>query len=383
MAHPPIIRRTFHDAISKGLSRSPIVALTGPRQCGKTTLAREFVSSGSENYFDLEDPESLARLENPKAALSLLQGLVVIDEIQRKPELFPLLRVLADREKNDGGETQFLILGSASPSMIAGASESLAGRVEMIEVTPFRGAELPAADKTLHWTRGGFPRSFLAKDADASKVWRRDFIQQFLERDLPMLGIKVSTSNLRRFWTMLAHYHGQTWNGSELGASLGLKNQTVRSYLDIFTDTFMVRQLQPWHENLKKRQVKSPKIYFRDSGIFHTLLGIHTFEDLLVHPKLGASWEGFAIEETIRATAPDECYFWSVHSGPELDLLCFKEGKRLGFEIKYQDAPKITQSMRTSLKLLKLDHLTVVYPGTRSYMLDENIEVRPLHEIIG
>jgi len=372
-----ITRSDFEQDIRTALARAPIVGLVGPRQCGKTTLARDFVDVDSPNYFDLEDPVSLARLESPMAALSALKGLVVIDEIQRRPDLFPMLRVLADRKNQPA---QFLILGSASPQLMSSASESLAGRIEVIEITPFNLKEIPSAQHELRWSRGGFPRSFLANDEPASQAWRANFISRFLEQDIPQLGIKIPAARLRRFWTMLAHYHGQTWNGAEIGSSLGLTAHTVRSYLDLLSDTFMVRQLQPWFENVKKRQVKSPRIYFRDSGLFHQLLGIKNYDELQLHPKLGASWEGFAIEETIRAVQPEDIYFWSVHSGPELDLLCFKNKQRLGFEIKYMDAPKLTKSMRTSMDLLKLDHLTIVYPGRQSYPLADNIEVIPLTE---
>jgi len=373
-----IARPDFKEAIRVALGRAPVVGLVGPRQCGKTTLARDFVKPGALNYFDLEDPVSLARLESPMEALSQLTGLIVIDEIQRRPDLFPILRVLADREKQ---AAQFLVLGSASPQLMNGASESLAGRIEVIEITPFHLGEIPSAQRELRWSRGGYPRSFLSDDEAASQAWRANFISRFLEQDIPQLGFRIPATRLRRFWTMLAHYHGQTWNGAEIGGSLGLTAQTVRSYLDLLSDTFMVRQLQPWFENVKKRQVKAPRIYFRDSGLFHHLLGIKTYDELQLHPKLGASWEGFAIEETIRAVAPDEVYFWSVHSGPELDLLCFKNGRRLGYEIKYMDAPKSTKSMRSSMELLKLDHLTVVYPGRQSYSLGDKIEVIPLADL--
>ncbi len=372
-----ITRPDFEKNIRTALRRAPVVGLVGPRQCGKTTLARDFVQVDSVNYFDLEDPISLARLASPMAALSALRGLVVIDEIQRHPDLFPMLRVLADRKDQPA---QFLVLGSASPQLMSRASESLAGRIEVIEITPFHLAEIPTTQHELRWSRGGFPRSFLGQSEVDSQAWRANFISRFLEQDIPQLGFRIPATRLRRFWTMLAHYHGQTWNGSEIGSSLGLSAHTVRSYLDLLTDTFMVRQLQPWFENIKKRQVKSPRIYFRDSGLFHQLLGIKTYDELQLHPKLGASWEGFAIEETLRAVQPEEAYFWSVHSGPELDLLCFKNEQRLGYEIKFMDAPKITKSMHTAIDLLKLDHLTIVYPGRQNYPLADNIDVVPLSE---
>lgn len=355
------------------------MGLIGPRQSGKTTLAREFLSSESANYFDIEDPVSLARLENPRLALENLKGLVVIDEIQLKPELFALLRVLSDRTDAD---TKFLVLGSASPQLLKASSESLAGRIETIEVTPLDIREVGLEKENMHWLRGGFPRSFLAENDDDSKVWRQNFISRFLERDIPNLGIKVSPTNLRRFWMMLAHYHGQTWNGAEIGASLGLTAPTMRSYIDILSETFMIRQLAPWHENIGKRQVKSPQIYFRDSGIFHSLVGIHSRESLMTHPRLGASWEGYAIEEILRIMNPDDVYFWKIHSGPELDLLCFIDGKRIGFEIKYSDAPKLTHSMKKANELLQLDQLYVVHPGHHSYPLADGIEVITLEGLL-
>lgn len=371
-------RLDYLKRITTALKRNPVVGLLGPRQCGKTTLAREFLPADSTNYFDLEDPISLARLENPMLALKSLEGLVIIDEIQLKPEVFSILRVLSDRSNSN---TKFLVLGSASPQLVSAASESLAGRIETIEVTPLNTIETGQENEPLLWLRGGFPRSYLASDDEASKTWRQNFIHQFLERDIPRLGIKVSPTNLRRFWMMLAHYHGQIWNGAEIGGSLGLTAQTMRSYLDILSETFMIRQLAPWHENLAKRQVKSPRIYFRDSGIFHTLMGIHDYQNLTLNPKLGASWEGFALEEILRLFQPDDTYFWKIHSGPELDLLCFKDSKRIGFEIKYADAPKLTHSMQKSFELLKLDHLYVVHPGKHSYLLAPNIEVITLSEL--
>jgi predicted AAA+ superfamily ATPase len=356
-----------------------VVALLGPRQSGKTTLARTFVDADSPQYFDLEHPTALMRLEQPMLALEGLEGIVVIDEIQLRPDLFSVLRVLADRPDLPA---RFLILGSASPDLIRGSCQSLAGRVETIEITPFRLTELGVEKEDMHWCRGGYPLSCLAAGEKASAAWREAFIQQFLQRDIPQLGITISATHLRRFWNMLAHYHGQIWNASEIGSSLGVSGHTVRHYLDILSETFMVRQLVPWHENLGKRQVKSPKIYFRDSGIFHSLMGIMDRSSLLMHPKLGASWEGYALEETLRAIRPQEAYFWAVHGGAELDLLCFRNGKRLGFEFKYQDAPRLTRSMRSSMETLRLDSLTVIYPGKIRYPLEKGIEAIPLRDFI-
>jgi len=370
-----ISRDVLKGRISVALGRSRIVALLGPRQSGKTTLAREFVPADSPNYFDCEHPVSAARLDQPWTALEGLRGLVVVDEIQLRPELFPILRVLSDRE---GSLAQFLILGSASPDLIKGTAQSLAGRVETIEVTPFSYPEVEA--KPSHWVRGGYPLSFLAKSDEDSAAWREAFVQRFLERDIPQLGITISSIHLRRFWSMLAHYHGQTWNAAEIGGSLGVTGHTMRHYLDILCETFMVRQLPAWHENLGKRQVKAPKIFFRDSGIFHTLMGIRDYGELLKNPKLGASWEGYAVEEVLRKLNPRESYSWGVHNGPSLDLLCFKDGKRLGFEVKHRDAPRLSKSLLGALELLRLDEFKIIYPGRVRYGLEGNIEVVPLEE---
>ena len=364
--------------IEAALRRSRVTALLGPRQCGKTTLAREFVSSDSVNYFDLEDPESLARLEQPKLALENLEGLIVIDKIQRKPELFPLLRVLADRQPNP---SKFLVLGSAAPELLRQSSESLAGRIETLELTGFDLSEVGAAAMPRHWLRGGFPLSFLAENDEDSSVWRSRFVGTFLERDLPAAGMGISPVAMMRFWTMLAHYHGQTWNASEIAGAMGVSATTTRRYVDLLTHTFMIRQLQPWHENLGKRQVKAPKIYFRDSGLFHTLTHIKSESDLLTHPKIGASWEGYAIEETLRHYQPDQEYFWATHNGAELDLLLFKDGKRIGIECKRRDAPKLTASMKIAMDDLKLDELLVIYPGRKAYPLGESIRVLPLEAL--
>lgn len=370
-----IKRPQLFETIRSSLRRSRVVALVGPRQCGKTTLAREFVAPASANYFDLEDPISLARLAEPMTALAGLRGVVVIDEVQRRPELFPVLRVLADRKPLPA---RFLILGSASPELMRQSSESLAGRLETIPLSGFSLAEVGVSALNRHWLRGTFPRAFLARSNAESVSWRRQFIHTFLERDLPQLGIGVPATTLLRFWTMLAHYHGNVWNAAEPARSLGVSEPTVRRYLDLLTNLFMVRQLQPWHENLKKRQVKAPKIYLRDSGLLHQLLGIGTDRDLLVHPKCGASWEGYAIEETLKAVQPDEAYFWATHQGAELDLMLIKDGRRLGVEIKRMDAPALTPSMRIALEDLKLEQLVVLYPGKMHYTLAERVKVVPL-----
>ena len=368
-------RPQLQQAIERALARSRVVALIGPRQCGKTTLARQFVPVDSLNYFDLEDPVSLARLDQPMTALQSLRGLVVIDEIQRRPDLFPILRVLCDRTPLPA---RFLILGSASPEMLRQSSETLAGRLEIIRMAGFSLAEVGVEKQMQHWLRGGFPLSFLAASDADSLAWRRNFIQTFLERDLPQLGVRVPTASLFRFWNMLAHYHGQVWNAAEIARALDVSESTVRRYLDLLEDAFMVRQLRPWFANLNKRQVKSPKVYFRDTGILHQMLGIREERDLWLHPKSGASWEGYVIEEIIKAVDPDEAYFWATHSGAELDLLLFVGGRRVGIECKRMDAPRLTPSMRIALEDLGLDHLIVFYPGARPYSLAERVTVVPL-----
>lgn len=370
-----IKRPAIKNEIQAALTRSRVITLIGPRQSGKTTLARQFVPPDSLNYFDLEDPVSLARLEQPMTALRSLQGLVVIDEVQRRPDIFPILRVLVDREPLPA---RFLVLGSASPALLRQSSESLAGRMEIITLSGFSLEEIGVHSHPVHWLRGGFPLSFLAQTEADSVAWRKNFIQTLLEQDLPQLGIGTPAPTLLRFWRMLAHYHGQTWNGAEAARSLGISQSSTRHYLDLLEQVFMVRQLQPWHANLKKRQVKSPKIYFRDSGLLHYLLGIHSERDLMTHPKLGASWEGYVIEEILKAYKSEEAYFWGTHNGAELDLLLFIDGHRLGVECKRMDAPRLTRSMRIAIQDLGLDHLIVVYPGEREYPLSEQITVLPL-----
>lgn len=373
-----IERSSLLSSIKTALGRSRVVALIGPRQSGKTTLARQFVRPNSVNYFDLEDPVGLARLEQPMTALQDLQELVVIDEIQRRPDLFPILRVLADREDLPA---RFLILGSASPKLIRSSSESLAGRMETISISGFSLAEVGVDALQDHWLRGGFPLSFLAENDSDSFAWRKNFVQTFLERDLPRWGVQIPAGNLLRFWTMISHYHGQIWNAAEPARSMGVSEPTIRRYLDILQDVFMMRILQPWHTNLKKRQVKSPKVYFRDSGLLHALLGIRTHHDLQTHPKSGASWEGYVIEEAIKSMEPDEVYFWGTHNGAEIDLLLFRNGKRFGLECKRVDAPRLTPSMQIALEDLQLNHLAVIYPGERLYPLGEKVTAVPLSSL--
>ncbi len=373
-----IERPSLHAAMTAALKRSRVVALLGPRQSGKTTLARLLVPVSSANYFDLEDPVSLARLSEPMTALRDLTGTVVIDEIQRMPELFPVLRVLADRSPLPA---RFLILGNASPELLRQTSESLAGRMEVIAVSGLSLTEVGESAQSQHWLRGGFPLSFLAESDSDSFIWRKNFIQAVLERDIPQLGSGISALAMQRFWAMLAHFHGQIWNAAELARSMGVNESTARRYLDLLEGVFMVRRLQPWHENMKKRQVKSPKIYFRDSGLLHQLLGIQTGSDLQLHPRLGASWEGYVLEEILKSQQPDEAWFWATHAGAELDLLMMQRDLRIGVEIKRMDAPRLTASMRIAVDELKLDRLLVVYPGDRRYALAQRVEAVPFAEL--
>jgi hypothetical protein len=370
-----IARTRLKALVERALKRSRVVALIGPRQCGKTTLARAFVDLQSLNYFDLEDPRSLARLREPMTALAPLKGKVVVDEVQRSPDLFPVLRVLADRRPL---RSRFLILGSASPELLHQSSETLAGRVELVAMGGFSLDEAgrPALDRL--WLRGGFPLSYLARTEKDSSSWRREFIRTILERDLPQLGVSIPAEALYRFWAMLAHVHGNIWHASDPARSLGVSQPTVRRYLDLLSGLFMVRQLKPWHENLSKRQVKAPKVYVRDSGLLHELLGIRTRKDLVSHPKCGASWEGFAVEQVLSLCEPDDAYFWATHQGAELDLLLLRNGKRYGVEVKRQDAPSVTPSMRIAMKDLALDHLTVLYPGDQAYPIGKRMSVLPL-----
>lgn len=377
-----LARAAYLNAIHERLSDYPVVALPGPRQVGKTTLARlyaESLSGQPVHRFDLESPADLARLSNPELALSPLNGLVILDEIQRLPELFPVLRVLADRQ---GTPARFLILGSASLELVKGASESLAGRLSFVDVNGFTLEETGEEHLRKRWWRGGFPRAFLARDDLTASQWHEDFFRTFLERDIPQLGIRVPATTLRRFWTMLAHYHGQIWNASELARSLGSSEPAARRYLDILSGTYMVRQLPPWFENLKKRQVKAPKIYIRDSGVCHALLGLKGMDALEAHPKLGASWEGFALEQILSVTGDTNAYFWATHSGAELDLLVLHQGKRLGFEFKYSESPSTTRSMQVAIADLGLDHLHVIYPGKHRIPFTESITANPLPDLL-
>ena len=375
-------REKYLLSIRERMRDYPVVALLGSRQAGKTTLANllsQSVQDKEVHHFDLESPADLARLANPQLVLSALQGIVILDEIQRMPELFPLLRVLADRPNLPA---RFLILGSASPDLVAGASESLAGRISFIDVFGFSLSELGTENLERCWWRGGFPKAYLARSDKTAHQWYEDFFRTFLERDIPQLGIRIPASTLRRFWTMVAHYHGQILKVSELARSLGSSEPTARRYLDILSGTYVVRQLPPWFENLKKRQVKSPKVFIRDSGILHALLGIPAPNALHSHPKLGASWEGFAMEQILSITGDREAYFWATYSGAELDLLLFRYGRRLGFEFKYADNPSTSKSMHITLSDLDLDHLYIVHPGENSFALTENISAITLPGVL-
>jgi predicted AAA+ superfamily ATPase len=383
-----IIRAVLLKELQKRFTHFPVVAILGPRQVGKTTLAKVLVKAwrnGSVTHFDLEDPEDLARLSDPSFVLKSLKGLVVLDEIQLRPDLFSLLRVLADRKPLPA---RFLILGSAAPELLKNSAESLAGRISFLELPGVSLSEFVASSKksvsvclNARWVRGGFPRSLLAKNLPLSQEWRTSFIRTYLERDLPQLGINLPAITLRRFWTMLAHYHGQTWNGSELACSLGVSDKTVSRYLDILEGTFMAFRLLPWSTNIKKREVKAPKVYLTDSGILHSLLGIGDQHELLAHPKCGASWEGFLIQEVIwhLRASPKELFFWTLHSGAELDLIVLKNKKRLGFEFKLTNAPKVTSSMKVALEALHLNHLYVIcYGEGKPWALTKNISAVPM-----
>ena len=377
-----IIRTKELEKVSRRLQSNPAVAILGPRQCGKTTLANQLARQNiypEVHLFDCEDPRHLARLENPMLTLEPLKGLIILDEVQRRPEIFPVLRVIMDKDPTK----RFLLLGSASRDLISQTSESLAGRISFVELGGFILQEIEPPQYNDLWIRGGFPRSFLAKNQHTAGQWRIDFIRTFLEKDIPNLGIQIPVITLRRFWTMLSHYHGQIFNASEIGKSLNLTDKTVKRYLDILTGTFLIRQLQPWFYNTKKRLVKSPKIYFRDSGLFHSFLSVETEQQLVLNPRLGASWEGFALEMFVRQfdLTTEDIYFWGVHTGAQLDLLFSRNGKMWGVELKYQDAPKITPSMKSALNELSLSHLWVIYPGKESFPLDKKITAIGIHSL--
>ncbi len=373
-----IKRNKYLNRVAVSVKRSPVTAITGPRQSGKTTLARMFSENREVDYFDLESRPDVNRLQNPEMVLGRRENLAVIDEIQRMPELFNVLRVLADRP---GSKAKFLILGSASPDIIRNVSETLAGRIEFIELSGFDLGEISGENWEKRWIRGGYPRSYLSDSDEDSLAWREGFIRTFLERDIPQLGISIPSSAMRRFWTMTAHYHGQKFNASVLARSMGLSDKTVRSYLDILTGTYMIRQLQPWFANISKRQVKSPKIYLRDSGLVHSLLYIDSLDTLLGHPAAGASWEGFVIEQVVQCLAPQQVYYWATHTGAELDLYFIYRGRPYGMEIKFSEAPKVTKSMHTALRDLSLNHLWILYPGTKTYPVHEKMTVFPARKL--
>jgi predicted AAA+ superfamily ATPase len=364
-----ILRNAYLEKIRTVFDVFPVCALLGPRQCGKTTLALSFREAFNPSYhFDLEDPLDLARLETPKLTLENLNGLVIIDEIQRRPELFPYLRVLVDKNPN----IKLLILGSASRDLIHQSSETLAGRIQYIHMTPFTSDEINDTNRL--WLRGGFPRSYLADSELASYSWRKAYISTFLERDMSSMGFNLSPQVMRRLWTMLAHYHGNIMNYSEFARSLGITDKTVKSYIDVLDGAFMAQTLKPWHANIQKRQVKAPKVYIKDSGLLHTLLGIQG-EDVVSHPKVGASWEGFALEEVIHhmQADPEDCYYWRTQAGAELDLLICNGTQKHGYEFKYTDRPQTSKSMYSALEDLELDTLTLIIPGKVSFKIHEKI----------
>lgn len=376
-----IDRAELRRAIQVRIAESPVVALLGARQVGKTTLARQIAESwaGPVTVFDLETRVGRAALEHtPERVLGGAEGLVVIDEIQRLPELFEVLRPLCDAPNR---KARFLVLGSASWELVRGVSETLAGRVQFVPVPGLALSEIGGTRLDRLWMRGGFPRPFLAETPEAWERWLEGFRQTFLERDIPGLGLRVAPSALGRFWSMLAHYHGQTWNAAALARSMDVSVTAVNHYRDLLAGTFMVRVLPPWFENLSKRQVKSPKVYLRDSGVLHHLLGLGDWTELRSHPAYGASWEGFALEQTLVAQGERDAYFWATQRGAELDLMLLRKGKRWGFEFKCSDGPRITRSMHTAINDLGLEHLWVVYPGEREYELTEKITALPLHHV--
>lgn len=371
-----IKRNRLIDSIIHSINRFPVTLLLGPRQCGKTTLAKEIFQEKGGTYFDLEDPETPLRPEIASLVLKGLKGLVIIDEVQSQPNLFQLLRVLADRKPLPA---RFLLLGSASLDIVRGISESMAGRVAYVEMGGFISDEIDAKDMDMLWIRGGFPLSFLAENNQYSYEWRSNFIRSFLERDIPQMGIRIPAQALRRFWIMLAHYHANIWNAADLARSMGVKEDTARRYLDILSGAFLIRQLPPWFENVGKRLVKAPKIFIRDSGILHSLLGLSDISQVQSHPKLGFSWEGFALEQVIGLTrAERDVYFYKTHGGAELDCLLLHKGKKYGFEFKYESSPTVTKSMHIVMQDIGLEKLFIVYPGSKGYPAGKNIDVVPL-----
>ncbi len=379
-----MIQRTRHlTRVQELLERNPVVAILGARQVGKTTLARELAAQSphSSVRFDLEDPDDLARLAEPKLALGSLDGLVIVDEVQRRPEIFPVLRVLVDRP---GNKARFLVLGSASPDLLQQTSETLAGRIAYHHLRGFSVDETGIESAGSLWFRGGFPRSFLAETEGASHEWRTDFVRTFLERDIPMLGSKIPPITLHRFWRMLAHYHGQVWNSAEFARAFGVAATTVRRYLDLLAGALVVRLIQPWHENIKKRQVKSPKVYIDDPGLLHALLGIGSVEDLEGHPKVGASWEGFVLQETLTrlGARQEETFFWATHTGAELDLLIKRGKQRLGFEVKRTTSPKVTRSAHSAMDTLGLDRLDIIHAGEHTFALADKVRAVAFNNLL-
>jgi predicted AAA+ superfamily ATPase len=373
-----ISRQVANERVRSALTRAPVVVLTGPRQAGKSTLAQSIVHPSKSHIFDLEDPRDLSRLGEPTLSLPLLDGTVVIDEAQRSPALFPVLRVLVDEDRRPG---RFLVLGSASPDLIGLSAESLAGRVTFVELPGLMITDVGTQKLSQLWLRGGLPLSFLAADEPSAR-WRDDYIATFLERDLAGLGFRLAPTAMRRFWTMVAHYHGQTWNGAELSRALGVSQPTVRGYLDALTDSLMIRQLQPWFANISKRQVKAPKVYVRDSGLLHRLLGLTTMDELLSHPKVGASWEGFVIEQLLTLLEPREASFWATHQGAEIDLVTTIDSRRLAFEVKRTDQPRMTPSIRSALRDLELDNIYVVHAGNDRFEIAERVTAVPATELL-
>lgn len=371
-------RDAYISQVARAIARSPVTAILGPRQCGKTTLARTYAEGSGAAYFDLESEPDRRRLENPEMVLGFSEGLVVLDEIQRMPSLFATLRVLVDRPD---ARSHFLVLGSASPGLVKGVSESLAGRVEFVDLSGFDLSEVGNSEWRRLWLRGGFPRSYLADSEADSFAWRDGFIRTFLERDIPQLGVGTPATLMRRFWTMLAHWHGQTWNASEFARALSLSDKTLRGYLDLLTGTYMVRQLQPWFENIAKRQVKAPKVYLGDTGLLHSLLDFTDEDSLLSHPRVGASWEGFVIEQILRVMRPRVAWFWAAHGGGELDLLIVERGRRIGFEVKFSEAPKISRATHSIIDTLSLHKLFVVCPTREGYPVSDKIQVLSVGDI--